>query len=673
MKIRTFITAFLILAFSFVSTARAEVDLKNIEEQFRYQGQHVYGFDFSALVTASSWLGEIKGNHGSVINDTAAGWVFSAIGVTVATPITAVSTNINTFTSGTVIPLDATSNSVTIPITTEPTAGDTLTFVITNNDNFILFDSTSTYAHWGTGDLQFTDSLGKVFTLTAVVDAASDVKWAASVDNDVEYGNSIINRAGTFGISQSTSAVKVAGRTITVTSGSGGDAVDADAAAGAGGGLTLRSGTGGAAVGDQNAAAGGTATFQAGNGGGAGAAGETGTTAIGGRAAVTGGTGGLANDTVAASAGGEVDVTGGTGGAAGTFTDPAGDGGAADVTGGVGGASGVAGVGGDGGIASLTGGIGGIGDATPQDAGAGANVAVSGGAGGAAGANAGSNAGDGGDLLLNAGAAGTTGIGIAGVAGDISIGVTNCVDLSLAATDEIDITTTGRLDINPGANLDIDVTGSYDMLASTTFSIDGTGASNVTTDSGDLTLASTSSGDVVISTNAGAGEDVLVTAETLAVTGDFSYTGFKQDQIMFSNVFLTGPTFVPDLTEGTYDLPAGQTESAIIYLVGLKAGDDIASVRVTGSQTSAAVANDLDLTVKIWRSTIGNPVTVSQIGATSTVEYVASAALDQEVDTSADADGIVASDSQYFVTIDAVTNGTSTLTLMGAEFTLDRK
>ena len=38
-----------------------------------------------------------------------------------------------------------------------------------------------------------------------------------------------------------------------------------------------------------------------------------------------------------------------------------------------------------------------------------------------------------------------------------------------------------------GKNLDIDVTGSFDMLASTTFSVDGTGASNVTATSGNLT------------------------------------------------------------------------------------------------------------------------------------------------------------------------------------------
>lgn len=55
------------------------------------------------------------------------------------------------------------------------------------------------------------------------------------------------------------------------------------------------------------------------------------------------------------------------------------------------------------------------------------------------------------------------------------------------------------VDINAGANLDIDVTGTFDMLASGAMSLDATGASNMSVASGDLTLATTTSGGLILS------------------------------------------------------------------------------------------------------------------------------------------------------------------------------
>ena len=71
--------------------------------------------------------------------------------------------------------------------------------------------------------------------------------------------------------------------------------------------------------------------------------------------------------------------------------------------------------------------------------------------------------------------------------------------ISTITSGELDLTSAGLVDLNAGANLDIDVTGSYDMLATTTFSIDGTGASNVTATSGDLTLSTATSGILILS------------------------------------------------------------------------------------------------------------------------------------------------------------------------------
>ncbi|GEM_PF-6904533 len=80
-------------------------------------------------------------------------------------------------------------------------------------------------------------------------------------------------------------------------------------------------------------------------------------------------------------------------------------------------------------------------------------------------------------------------------------------DLTLATTDASHLTInpagnlvlTGALvDINASANLDVDVTGTVDILASSTFSIDGTGASNVSATSGNLTLSTITSGDLIL-------------------------------------------------------------------------------------------------------------------------------------------------------------------------------
>jgi hypothetical protein len=73
-------------------------------------------------------------------------------------------------------------------------------------------------------------------------------------------------------------------------------------------------------------------------------------------------------------------------------------------------------------------------------------------------------------------------------------------DLTISTTTsgELDLTSAGLMDVNAGANLDIDVTGTYDVLSTGVFSIDGTGASNVTATSGDLSLSTATSGEVLV-------------------------------------------------------------------------------------------------------------------------------------------------------------------------------
>ena len=76
--------------------------------------------------------------------------------------------------------------------------------------------------------------------------------------------------------------------------------------------------------------------------------------------------------------------------------------------------------------------------------------------------------------------------------------------LSTTTSGELDLTSAGLMDMNAGANLDVDVTGTFALDATGTMSLDAVGASNVTTDSGNLTLSTTTSGDVVVQAAAGA-------------------------------------------------------------------------------------------------------------------------------------------------------------------------
>ena len=70
--------------------------------------------------------------------------------------------------------------------------------------------------------------------------------------------------------------------------------------------------------------------------------------------------------------------------------------------------------------------------------------------------------------------------------------------LATATSGVLKLDAAGLLDIDAAASLDIDVTGSFDVLASTTFSIDGTGASNVTATSGNLTVSTATAGNLIL-------------------------------------------------------------------------------------------------------------------------------------------------------------------------------
>jgi hypothetical protein len=75
--------------------------------------------------------------------------------------------------------------------------------------------------------------------------------------------------------------------------------------------------------------------------------------------------------------------------------------------------------------------------------------------------------------------------------------------LQTLTSGELDLTSAGLMDVNAGAGLDIDVVGSFDMLASTTVSIAGTGNSKFEITSGNLGIVTKTSGNLTVDAEAG--------------------------------------------------------------------------------------------------------------------------------------------------------------------------
>lgn len=148
-------------------------------------------------------------------------------------------------------------------------------------------------------------------------------------------------------------------------------------------------------------------------------------------------------------------------------------------------------------------------------------------------------------------------------------------DLTLTTTTsgEIDITSAGLVDINAAANLDIDVTGTFDVLATGAMSLDATGASNITVASGALTLATTTSGDIDIT--AAQVLDIDAASATIDTTGALDITAGAASKITIAD----NTSAALDITEGansylSFDTSNGQegiTHSKILY-AGAKDG-----------------------------------------------------------------------------------------------------
>ena len=142
----------------------------------------------------------------------------------------------------------------------------------------------------------------------------------------------------------------------------------------------------------------------------------------------------------------------------------------------------------------------------------------------------------------------TSGISLdAAAASNFSVTAADLV-ISTITSGELDLTAAGLLDVNAGANLDVDVTGTVDILSSGAFSIDGTGASNLSATSGDLTVSTITSGNLVLTAAAN------IDADAVAVTVDAS-NGISLDAAAASNFSVAGAALTLETTgSGNVDI-----------------------------------------------------------------------------------------------------------------------
>lgn len=144
----------------------------------------------------------------------------------------------------------------------------------------------------------------------------------------------------------------------------------------------------------------------------------------------------------------------------------------------------------------------------------------------------------GGGIDINAGTGGitedTTGAFSIDGAANSNVTVTgNQLQISTVTSGELDMTSAGLMDVNAGANLDMDVTGNLTVDSTGTFSLDGVGASNVTTDSGNLTISNTTSGNLIMDSAAkvtigaanSTGVEISKTGTTTTIKGDARVNG----------------------------------------------------------------------------------------------------------------------------------------------------
>ena len=165
--------------------------------------------------------------------------------------------------------------------------------------------------------------------------------------------------------------------------------------------------------------------------------------------------------------------------------------------------------------------------------------------------------------------------------------------LSTATTGSLILDGVALVDLNAGANLDIDVTGTFDMLSTDVFSIEGTGASNVTAASGNLTLSTATSGTLILSSAAAATLDAVtsLSIDVTAATGASNISVAASADAEDLTIETTGSD--GDLILASIDAASLTAGAGGLVLGDLLTGTDAATVAIFSSDWEISTTGDM--------------------------------------------------------------------------------
>jgi len=246
---------------------------------------------------------------------------------------------------------------------------------------------------------------------------------------------------------------------------------------------------------------------------------------------------------------------------------------------------------------------------------------------------------------------------------------TDSASLTLSTTTSGNLIINGvaLVDINAGANLDIDVTGNYTMDSTGTYSVDAVGNSNVTTDTGDLTLSTTTSGtliidgvalvdlnaaDLDIDTSASIAIDATTTIEWSGTNASLTKDGILSLLDTVSQIILDNHTATSGDVVSIKSTPGSASTARVMILeaVGAHWG--------SGAHVLEIISDDNDAVPLVISSRGGDTITMGRLGAIA-----------MSGDLTLTAGGSILSTANGDITMNP--NGSGDVILSGANATLD--
>ena len=221
-----------------------------------------------------------------------------------------------------------------------------------------------------------------------------------------------------------------------------------------------------------------------------------------------------------------------------------------------------------------------------------------------------------------------------------------------------------------GAFTDLDATGTV-TISSASVTITATAIELLNDDwqndevADDLTI----NGGTVDNTIIGGTTAASATFTDVHLTGDSTFDGHSDGRVFLANVFqysAPGTDWTPK-RQGAYLAADKSAKNVWIPLNFLKIGDEIVSYKLVGD---AVETNALTVDCGLYSVNLANPLTTTAI----TDGTIAQITVDGDFDVEADCeDTTVTTDCMYILEITATTTTSDTVTIIGAEVTINRK